>query len=934
MFAVSGSALIVNASLDYETAYTFPIYVRSQDYSGEYTEQAFVITVNNLNDNPPNISGATVTLPENSLPDVFVFDPQISDVDQLGTLTCSIIGGNTNNAFKISNNRIYVKTTGAFDYETTPVFNLLIRASDGYNTTDATLVVKLQNLNDNMPLMPNRTVYIDENSPNNSIAFVIDATDADGTINTITYSIQSGNTDNAFVLNGNNIQVSNTTILDFETTPKFDLTIRMYDGAHYNNSIITVKLNNQNDNAPNQFVNEVTIDENTAIGVTVFILDATDPDGTLNTLSYKLKSGSTNDAFIFVSYNVVAYNTAYINFEQYPEFVLQFEITDGIYTTAGQLTILLQDVNEAPKINKEVERVVAFKNEAFEYDFSEIFLEEDAGDQLTYNCTLPDGSAVPAWFNYSAGSSILAGTPVHEDMDTFNIKLTARDNFAHTTQWTLRVEVNDTNDPPELANPIPDQAVNEGDNFLFTFAENTFFEDDENDFLTYSAKLSDDTELPDWLSFTPSTRTFSGTPTSANLGAITVKVTATDRMGFAAIDFFVINVVDINNAPFVMNEIPDQYTNEDEVFSFTFSDRAFLDIDIGDQLSYSAALSGSSQLPQWLSFNSQTRTFTGTPTNDLVGSYSITVVTVDLFGAFASDQFTIYVKNVNDLPQLNNELQDQEVSVGSEFLFVIPANTFIDVDVSDELTYSISMQDNSAIPAWISFNATTRTIRGTPTYAQTLYIKVTVTDEAGAKAHDVFILSVHQNSTPFVLNAIPDMTATVGIAYIYEIPANTFMDPDEHDELKYHASLNDNSPLPAWLDFSGNPPTLSGVPVADGTLIIKILAYDIDSAYVSDMFVLTINKNTAINDLLTVPAFSVYPNPVYQAVNISVPANMITGNETHFQLIDSQGKIVYRQIISKQLFELNLQHLKSGIYIAKIVKANKTVFEETIIKMQ
>ena len=59
-----------------------------------------------------------------------------------------------------------------------------------------------------------------------------------------------------------------------------------------------------------------------------------------------------------------------------------------------------------------------------------------------------------------------------------------------------------------------------------TFPANTFNDTDATDTLTYSATKADDSALPTWLTFTDTTRTFSGTPTTAE--TVSVKVTASD----------------------------------------------------------------------------------------------------------------------------------------------------------------------------------------------------------------------------------------------------------------------------------------------------------------------------------------------------------------------------------------------------------------------
>ena len=71
------------------------------------------------------------------------------------------------------------------------------------------------------------------------------------------------------------------------------------------------------------------------------------------------------------------------------------------------------------------------------------------------------------------------------------------------------------NNPPTVANPIPNQMATVGTEFSYQFPATTFNDVDATDTLTYSAKKADDSALPPWLTFTDTTRTFSGTPTAA-----------------------------------------------------------------------------------------------------------------------------------------------------------------------------------------------------------------------------------------------------------------------------------------------------------------------------------------------------------------------------------------------------------------------------------
>ena len=102
--------------------------------------------------------------------------------------------------------------------------------------------------------------------------------------------------------------------------------------------------------------------------------------------------------------------------------------------------------------------------------------------------------------------------------------------------------------------------------------------------------------------------------------AITVKVTATDGSSATVSDTFSITVDNTNDDPTLANAIADQSVNEDSALSYTVPANTFADVDAGDSLTYAATLSDGSALPSWLSFNTSTRVFSGTPLNANVGA--------------------------------------------------------------------------------------------------------------------------------------------------------------------------------------------------------------------------------------------------------------------------------------------------------------------------
>ena len=294
-----------------------------------------------------------------------------------------------------------------------------------------------------------------------------------------------------------------------------------------------------------------------------------------------------------------------------------------------------------------------------------------------------------------------------------------------------------------MAAPLADQTATEDQPFTYQIPVNSFADVDVGDNLTYAASLADGSALPAWLSFDAVSRTFSGTPANGDIGALNVRVRATDQSGVAVLDDFLVTVNNVNDAPTVTNPIADQATNEDALFGFQIPANAFADVDAGDTLTYSARLADGSALPSWLSFDATTRTFSGTPDNSQVGVYDVRITATDQAGAGVSDNFLLTVNNVNDSPTVAQPVPDQNAQAGVLFTYQVPGSTFNDVDAGDTLTYTAARADGSALPAWLSFNAATRTFSGTPGQSDVgaLDINMIATDTGSLSVTDTFRLT-------------------------------------------------------------------------------------------------------------------------------------------------------------------------------------------------
>jgi Ca2+-binding RTX toxin-like protein len=293
-----------------------------------------------------------------------------------------------------------------------------------------------------------------------------------------------------------------------------------------------------------------------------------------------------------------------------------------------------------------------------------------------------------------------------------------------------------------------------------------------------------------------------------------------------------LTVQSVNQAP-VIDAIPALHATEDTPINMTLPG-VFSDPD-GDTLTYTVRRAGGTALPAWLTFNAQTLQLTGTPPANFNGTLALQVLVSDGFLSTIKT-FDLVVDPVNDLPVLAAPLSDRFVIEDKPFSFKLQNNLVTDVD-GDALTYTLKMNDGSAVPSWMNFDAATMIVSGTPTlnYFGTTQLRLFISDGTATISDDFAFTVTNVNDAPVVAHPLLDQNLTTGTAFTFTLPADAFTDPDGQ-ALQYAAKLTSGATLPTWMSFNGT--ALTGTAPASGTWAVRILASD-GTLQVSDDFNLT-----------------------------------------------------------------------------------------------
>ncbi|ATQ75673.1 hypothetical protein CR152_14910 [Massilia violaceinigra] len=378
------------------------------------------------------------------------------------------------------------------------------------------------------------------------------------------------------------------------------------------------------------------------------------------------------------------------------------------------------------------------------------FKDANPGDVLSIVLSSADGSPLPTWMAHDVAQYGLTGSAGYDKAGTYGIRVTATDQGGLSAVSTFDVIVSDVNRAPVLAKALPDAAASAATAFALTIPAGSFSDPDQGDALTLTAKLASGAALPSWLKFDAASATFSGTPGHADSAVLDITVSATDQGAMAASDVLRLTVTDVNVAPTV--SAPANGGSVAEGKAFSVSAPVFQDANPNDVLNVVVTRADGSALPAWMSYSPATATINGTAGYNDSGSYALKATATDKGGLTASSLFNITVANTNRAPVLAAPLAPKTLADGVAFSYSVPAATFTDPDLGDTGSYSAG-----ALPAWLSFNATTRTFSGTPASsdAGSSNVIVRYTDAGGLAATATLALTITQ--TPSVT-----LTGTAG----------------------------------------------------------------------------------------------------------------------------------------------------------------------------
>ncbi len=344
-FIISGNQLQTAAVFDYETKISYSINIRSTDNNSQSFDKAFIINVNNADDNgPTDIALSLLSIAENLPSNTLVGTLTSTDPDAGETFTYTLPGGTPDNtSFTISGNQL--RTAAIFDFETKPSYAIKIRSTDSdLNYYEENFTITVTNVFETPTDITLSASSVAENLIANTVVGTLTTTDPD-VGETFTYSLPSGTPDNtAFVITGN--QLRTNAIFNFEAKQSYSINIRTTDNhAQSFDKVFTINVTDVLEVPTNITLSATTVAENLPANSLVGTLSTTHPDAS-ETFTYSLPAGSADNASFVISDSEL--RTAFkFDFETKPSYAINIRTTDShAHSFDKAFTINVTNVDE------------------------------------------------------------------------------------------------------------------------------------------------------------------------------------------------------------------------------------------------------------------------------------------------------------------------------------------------------------------------------------------------------------------------------------------------------------------------------------------------------------------------------------------------------------------------------------------------------------
>ncbi len=894
-FSISGDQLILLPSADFEAKSNYSIRVQTTNLStGLSLNEIFIITVNDLNEQPTALSLSPTIIDENRPANSAVGLFTTTDADASESFTYSIVGGTDAAAFTITNNQLILVNQPNFEAQ--PSYVIRVRTTDKgglFFEQDVTVTVRdVGEAPTDITLVP---ASIAENQPANSVIGTFTTADLDAN-ETFTYSIIGGADAAAFTIDGAQLRIN--VVPDFEAKPVYTIQVRSTDkdGLFFDKTI-EVAITNVNEAPLDLQLTPPTINENSPVNTVVGIFETVDSDQG-DSFTYTLVDGTVpNDNATFtISGNQLLINVS-PDFEAKPSYTIRVRTTDASgLSFERDILVSVNDLPEIPGTNPP-NNILLSNNQIEENELPNTLIGEfstsdpDIGDSFTYALIAGDGDTDNAAFSIVGDELRINDYPDFEAKSTYSIRVRTTDSGGLTFDKLFTVNVVDLPETPGTTIPRDLQLSNSQveENKPANTVVGTFstVDPDTGDAFTYTLVTGEGSTDNAAFTIVNDQLQINNVPDFEAKPTYSIRVRTTDVGGLAFEKIFTISVIDLGEQPGTTApqdlQLSSTQIEENKPANTAVGTFSTIDPDTGDSFTYELV----GDAPDNAAFtivNNELR-INSIPDFETKPSYTIRVKTTDSGGLSLEKDFTI---TVTDLPETPGTTVPQDILLDNSVInenvlpnTVVGAFSTVDPDVGDSFTYSLvpGGADNAAF----TIVGNQLQINSSPDFETkaTYVINVRSTDQGGLFFDKIFTIVINDlPETPGT--TIPQDLQLSNTEIEENKPANTAVgtfrtiDPDTGDTFTYELVAGEGSTDNAAFTIVGEELRINGIPDFEAKPSYSIRVRTTDSGGLTFEKVFTIT----VRDLSETPGTTV-PQDLQLSndrIDENRPANSLIGS--------------------------------------------------------
>ncbi|XP_069390115.1 protocadherin Fat 3a isoform X7 [Paralichthys olivaceus] len=470
----SVGTIVIAKPLDAEQRSFFNLTVQATDGTNIAYTQVHIIVMDN-NDNAPIFSQSTydVNISEDTPPDSEVVQVLASDRDEHHRLTYSLqssIDPNSLRLFRIHPTVGTIYTAQRLDHEACAQHILTVVVKDQefpYRKNLARVLIEVEDINDHVPIFTSALYegQVYESAAVGSGVVQVTALDKDKGENAeLHYSIEAGNTGNAFNIESVLGIITVAHDLDLSSIGHYVLTVRVTDNGSpplSTTTIVRIAVT-LSDNAGPKFPQpeyQAEITETAVIGTSVTTVSAVSQ----STLTYDIKQGNKDRVFQINQYSGVITTRRPLDFETTASYTLIVRATN-MAGMASNATLLIQvvDENDNPPVfqllhyHGSISEAAPVNSVVWDSDDSPLVIKATDADRnqnaLLVFQIVEDTAKMFFTVDSGTGSIRTIANLDHETFSNFHFHVHVRDNgrpqLTADSPTEVIIQVIDTNDSP------------------------------------------------------------------------------------------------------------------------------------------------------------------------------------------------------------------------------------------------------------------------------------------------------------------------------------------------------------------------------------------------------------------------------------------------------------------------------------------------------